>query len=190
MRMHVSALPLAAAALLAVTAGCSTATSSSTASTGSTASTQSTGSTGNTGSTGSTGQAGQVSPSASPGHDTPQDAVAGVFDAELSGRWSQLCTYLSPTKRSSCVSLSSTPTGHLTVGGAVISGDLALVKVTGTICMTGNGCASNTNPSTGMPTRSKTFRQAYENALNGSSTFSPVPCIKINGTRYVNTASQ
>jgi len=187
MRIGVSVLPLAAAAFVVVTAGCSAATSSSTAST------VSTGSAVSTGSTGSTGQPGQASRSASPGHNTPQQAAAGVIHAELSGHWSQVCNYLSPSQRSSCVSLklasSSTMKGEINVVGAVISGDLALVKVTGRICITRNGCFSNADPSAGMPTLSETFKQAYDHALNAGG-LSPVPCIKINGKWYVNSTSE
>lgn len=190
MRIGVSVLPLAAAAFVVVTAGCSAATGSST---GSTVSTGTTVSTGSNGSTGSTGQAGQATHSASPGHNTPQQAAAGVIHAELSGHWSQVCDYLSPNQRSSCVSLklssSSTVKGKINVVGAVISGDLALVKVTGRICINGNGCVSNADPSAGMPTSSETFKQAYDNALNAGG-LSPVPCIKINGKWYVNSTSE
>ncbi|HEY6311232.1 MAG TPA: hypothetical protein VIY52_10575 [Streptosporangiaceae bacterium] len=194
MRIGVSVLPLAAAAFVVVAAGCSAAaTSSSTASTVSTGSTGNTVSTGSNGSTGSTGQAGQASRSASPGHNTPQQAAAGVIHAELSGHWSQVCNYLSPSQRPSCVSLklssSSTVKGEINVVGAVISGDLALVKVTGRMCFTRNGCFSNAAPSAGMPTLSETFKQAYDNALNAVG-LSPVPCIKINGKWYVNSTSE
>jgi hypothetical protein len=197
MRIGVSVLPLAVAAFVVVAAGCSAATtSSSTASTvsrGNTVSTGSNGSAGSNGSTGSNGQAGQASRSASPGHNTPQQAAAGVIHAELSGHWSQVCNYLSPSQRSSCASLklssSSTMKGKINVVGAVISGDLALVKVTGRMCITRNGCFSNADPSAGMPTSSETFKQAYDNALNAGG-LSPVPCIKINGKWYVNSTSE
>lgn len=80
-------------------------------------------------------------------------------------------------------------TGTATVGGETISGPEALVAVTGSMCSTTIGCASNSDPSTGMPNSQVTFIQAYDQALNNnSSIFSPVPCIEDNGMWYINAA--
>ena len=62
------------------------------------------------------------------------------------------------------------------------------MKVTGRICVNGNGCFSNADPSAGMPTPSETFKQAYDSALNAGG-LSPVPCIRVNGKWYVNSTS-
>ena len=183
MRASGSAVLFAAAAFAVLVTGCSTAASSGSGNTtGSTA-----GSTAVSTAT-STGQA-VASPSLSPGHDTPEDVAAGIIRAELAGNWTLLCSYIAPAQRASCNGVKlSTPKGKATVDGAVISGRLALVKVTGKICFTGSECQGNTNPEAGMPTGSETFRQAYDKLLRNSA-FSPIPCIKINGKWYANAAT-
>jgi hypothetical protein len=128
--------------------------------------------------------------------DTPQDAVNGLIRAERSGNFSLECSYLAPSSQSTCITgFSQAPqsvptlTGTATVVGVVISGDEALVEVTGNACTTGNGCQSNSDPSEGMPTGSTTFAQAYNNAsnppANGNNPMSPVPCELINKSWYV-----
>jgi hypothetical protein len=129
-------------------------------------------------------------------HDTPQDAVAGLLHAELSGNFPLACSYIDPSSQSTCLTEYSqaqsvpTFTGSGTVVGAVISGDKALVEITGNVCTTGNGCQGNSDPSEGMPTGSTTFAQAYNNVFNlpanANSTMSPVPCELINKSWYVN----
>jgi hypothetical protein len=178
MRTSGPAKVLAAAALLAVTAGCSASASSSTGQAGGTA-----------GAT--TPAAGQgAGTSVSSGHDTPQDAVSGVSAAELAGNWPLVCTFWMPAQQATCKNMkpAAKPTGKVTVGGTVVSGDLALVGVTGKVCFTGNHCQGNTDPVAGMPTGSLTFKQAYDKDLNGTA-FSPVPCIRVNGKWYINTST-
>jgi hypothetical protein len=185
MRAGIPAMLLAAAAVLAITAGCSSASSSGAA--GGTAS--------STGSAAGATAAGTASAStgggaAASGVATPQQVVTEFIQNELAGHWSKLCYYFPPAKRPGCSSdagsLSGKPTGKLTVDGAVISGTRALVKVTGHICLSGKSdCQGNTDPELGMPTGSETFLQAYDKAVaNGA--FSPLPCIKVKGQWYVN----
>ena len=122
-----------------------------------------------------------------PGHDTPQDAADGLIQAELAGNLQLACSYFVPAQQASCRGLHmSLPTGHVSVDGAITSGDLALVEITGHVCTSGNGCQTSTDPSLGLPTGSETFKQAYDKALN-SGEFSPVPCKKVNGKWYVNS---
>jgi hypothetical protein len=40
---------------------------------------------------------------------------------------------------------------HIAMGNTVISGQRALVGVTGRLCFPGQGCRSNTDPSAGLP---------------------------------------
>ena len=172
---------LAAAALVIVgLAGCSAAATSS----GGTAS-----STGGTSS--STGGTSSPSKSAAvaPGHDTPEDAADGLIQAELAGNQQLACTYFVPAQQASCRGLQmSLPKGHVSVVGAITSGDLALVEITGQVCVAANQCQTSTNPSLGLPTGSETFVQAYNKALN-SAEFSPVPCKNVNGKWYVDSAA-
>lgn len=123
-----------------------------------------------------------------PGHDTPQDAADGLIQAELSGNQQQACTYFVPSAQSSCRGQQpQLPKGTAAVKGVVMSGDQALVEVTGHICVQTNECQTSTDPTVGMPKGTVTFTQAYQNALNGV-TFTPVPCIKVNGQWYVNNS--
>jgi hypothetical protein len=125
-----------------------------------------------------------------PGHDTPEDAVDGLLQAELAGNWPQACSYLVPRAQAVCNQQASklpAVTGHITVAGGTISGSEALVATTGRVCIGGNGCQSNRDPSAGMPNGQVTFAQAYDRVLStNSSSFSPVPCIEQNGVWYVN----
>src|SRR5689334_25122020 len=83
----------------------------------------------------STANAGTGTGSTAAGFATPQQVVTGFVQTELAGHWSKLCSYFPPAKRSGCGSaagaMSGKPTGKLTVDGAVVSGQRALVKVTG-----------------------------------------------------------
>jgi hypothetical protein len=124
-----------------------------------------------------------------PGHATPADAVEGVIQAELSGNLPQACSYIVPSKRTVCLNSlngqTTAPAGQVSVVNVVTSGNQALVAVTGHDCVNGTQCQSNTDPTVGMPNGSVTFAQAYNEAVTTGS-FSPVPCIEINGKWYVN----
>jgi hypothetical protein len=168
-----------AAATLAVVglAGCTAAASS----TGSTASPSNSASV-----PAQTGGAATVAP----GHDTPQDAADGLIQAELARNQQLLCTYFVPAQQAACRGLQpSLPTGgHVSVVGAITSGDLALVEITGQVCVAANECQTSNDPSVGLPTGSVTFAQAYHKALT-TPEFSPVPCKKVNGQWYVDSQS-
>jgi hypothetical protein len=187
MRVSGSAMLVAAATFTVLLAGCGAAASSGSGNAaGSTA-----GSTAVSTATSTATSAGPAvaSPSASPGHDTPQDVATGIIQAELAGNWALLCSYIAPAQQASCKGAKlPTPKGEATVDGAVISGNRALVKVTGKICFTGGECHGNTNPEAGMPTGSETFGQAYDKQLKNGA-FSPIPCSRINGKWYANAAS-
>jgi hypothetical protein len=121
-----------------------------------------------------------------PGHATPQDAADGLIQAELAGNLQLACSYFVPAQQATCRGLHmSLPKGHVSVAGAVASGDLALVEITGHVCTSGSGCQTNNDASLGLPNGSETFKQAYDKAFN-SGEFSPVPCMKVNGQWYVN----
>lgn len=129
---------------------------------------------------------------ASPGHDRPEDAVDGLIQAELANNGFELCSYLVPSSQQVCDQDEQTSplpafTGNAAPDGNVISGSEALVAVTGSICNSeGSGCASNSDPAGGMPNDQETFAEAYDQALDNSGSFSPVPCIEENGMWYVN----
>jgi hypothetical protein len=185
---RVLAVLISGAALLAIAAGCSASGSSSTGQTGASTSGASTSGPGTSG-TGTSG-ASQGTGTSAADHDTPQAAVSGFSTAELAGNWARVCSFWMPSQQAACRStkLAHVPTGKVTVGNAVISGNLALVGVTGRVCLSKSQCQGNTNPSAGMPTGSVSFQQAYSTDLN-SNAFSPVPCIKVDGKWYLNTTS-
>jgi hypothetical protein len=149
------------------------------------------GNAGNAGNGGAPADSVQPTGDITPGHMTPQDAVAGLIQGELAGDWSQACSYLAPEAQASCDQQApqlSAFTGNATVDGAMVSGTEALVEVTGSMCGAGAGCSSNGYPSTGMPDSQAGFGQVYDQLVSssGSSSFSPVPAIEENGLWYVN----
>jgi hypothetical protein len=124
-----------------------------------------------------------------PGHDTPEEAADGLIQAELAGNLRLACSYAVPAQQANCRGVQvPLPKGHVSVVGALTSGNRALVEITGQICLTGIGCKTSTNPSLGLPTGSQTFTHAYNKTLT-SGGFSPVPCLKVNGKWYVNTST-
>ena len=129
------------------------------------------------------------SSSVSPGHDSPEAAADGFLQGELLRKRALACSYVEPATQSICTSaMSQAPafTGSLAVVSAVISGNLALAEVIGHECTNGAGCSSNANSSSGLPSGSLTFKRAYNEASNSTNSFTPVPCIKVNGMWYVN----
>lgn len=127
-----------------------------------------------------------------PGHGTPEDAVAGLIQAELADNSSLVCSYLVPSSQATCDQQAQQQplpafTGNPTVAGGITSASEALVSVTGSICVAGGACAGNSDPGQGMPDVGVTFAQAYEQALESSGSFSPIPCIEENGMWYANT---
>lgn len=173
---------IATAAVLVVgLAGCGAAATSSRSGTAS-----STGGTASPGTSASATATPGGAATVAPGHDTPEEAADGLIQAELAGNLRLACSYAVPAQQANCRGLQiSLPTGHVSVAGALTSGDRALVEITGHICMSGNGCQTSTNPSLGLPTGSQTFTQAYNKALT-SGGFSPVPCLEVSGKWYVN----
>jgi hypothetical protein len=131
-------------------------------------------------------------PVITPGHSTPEGAVKGLMEGELTNNWTQACSYIMPSTQPTCNQAAlqrelPTFTGNATVDSATISGSEALVAVTGSMCSSTSGCVSNSDPSVGMPDSEVTFNQAYDQVLNtGNGSLSPVPCIEENGMWYIN----
>jgi hypothetical protein len=139
----------------------------------------------------SSSPAAEPAESASPGKNTPEDAVNGLIKGELADNWTLACSYVVPSTQPTCTQAANQLpvfTGNATVAGDTVSGTEALVEVTGSMCSNTTGCASNSIPSTGMPSSQVTFMQAYNQALNNSNILSPVPCIEENGIWYINAS--
>ncbi len=138
-----------------------------------------------------------------PGNDSPADAVDGFYQNELAGDWLAVpppfpsalhgvCSYVIPSAQDLCDAgtVGQGPaTGRVTVGQAVVSGDEALVPVTGNICAPSSPCVSNADPTTGMPLGPSEFAADYQAAVansTGSTTvLSPMPVSEVNGQWYV-----
>lgn len=117
-----------------------------------------------------------------PGHDTPQDAVDGYMTAILAGNPAAACSYVEPSKQAECTSVdpANGNSGSFTIRSAMIStsGILATVAITGSICSQDAGCATNTDPSTGMPADPAQVEQAIAKmTVNRTNQLSPIPCI-------------
>jgi lysophospholipase L1-like esterase len=132
------------------------------------------------------------SPSGSiaPGHATPQEAVDGFFQARFQGNETLACSYASPASRANCSSQNSQEpaiTGNIAFNGADVSGQFALVELTGHLCYPGRACESNTNPLLNMPASPASFQQVYLALVKSTTyTFSPYPCIRVGGMWYIN----
>jgi hypothetical protein len=130
-----------------------------------------------------------------PGHSTPQEAVEGFVQAVVPGNWTLACSYASPDTQQACFQSNANfgpNSGQaISIDGADINGDHALVEVTGTVCNKLVGCVSNLIPSSGMPTGPSDFQASYDAALPSAPhriklIISPIPMIKVNGQWYVN----
>ena len=128
--------------------------------------------------------------SISPGHATPKEAVEGFLHARFEGNETLACSYASPASRASCSSQNSQQpaiNGNIALNDAVVSGNFALVEVTGRLCYPGLGCESNTNPLLGMPPSPASFHRVYDDLVKSTTyTFSPYPCISVGGMWYIN----
>jgi hypothetical protein len=172
------------------------------------------GSTGITGGTGAGTEAG-ASPNANAsgggsgasggsvgGAASPEAAVSGYLTALKDGEDKIACSYTDLSDQAGCESAlqssnySVSSTGVL-LKGQVIQGSRALVSIVGQFCIsvgaatdeTDRHCASNSTPSTGMPTSGRPFSAAYTAALNQpSEALSPVPCVKVGSAWYVNSS--
>ncbi|MGO9341741.1 MAG: hypothetical protein ACLP6E_04370 [Acidimicrobiales bacterium] len=136
--------------------------------------------------------------SVSPGHSSPEDAVDGILTALMTGHSTAWCGYFNPSGESECqqdsTEIQLNITGSYSIKGQVIQGTQALVSLTGNLCFHGNAtgttllqCATDSNPSAGMPPGAGSFAQAYAATANApSNSLSPVPCIEDDRSWYVN----
>jgi molecular chaperone DnaK (HSP70) len=128
-----------------------------------------------------------------PGHTTPQAAVAGYYQSLLNGNYSKtngFCSYVDPAVQNRCVSNLKgvgKGSGNFSVDGAVAQGSKALVEVTGSLTPPKGGPRiSNSNATSGMPQSPAQFDSVYNRLLGSSAiSLSPTLCIKIGGAWYV-----
>jgi hypothetical protein len=133
----------------------------------------------------------------------PTDTVNGFIQASLSNNGRAVCSYFLPADQAACDASASAlkgASGSVKSDSQVIQGNEALVSVTGRICAPyisggssstgGTDCASNSDPSTGMPGNGVSFDQAYAAATSESNnSLSPVPLELVNGKWYLNSGS-
>jgi hypothetical protein len=133
----------------------------------------------------------------------PTDTVNGFIQASLSNNGRAVCSYFLPADQAACDAEASAlkgASGSVQSDSQVIQGNEALVSVTGRICAPyisggssssgGAHCASNSDPSTGMPGNGVSFDQAYAAAISESNnSLSPVPLEQVNGKWYLNSGS-
>jgi hypothetical protein len=128
--------------------------------------------------------------------NSPESTVTGLIQAVTTNNGAAFCTFVPPSELSQCQSSEATLTGgsgHGQVVSQVVQGNEALVAVTGQLCApylatsTGSDCASNSDPTAGMPGNGVTFDQAYAAASSsGFTALSPVALEQINGKWYIN----
>jgi hypothetical protein len=130
----------------------------------------------------------------SPGNESPADAVDGFYQSELAGDWAAVCSYVTPSAQTLCLSGTSgqpAATGTANVGTMVLSadGNEALVSVTGSLCAPSSPCVSNSDASLGMPPSPSQFPADYQaavaNSTSSSTVLSPMPCSQIGGKWFV-----
>jgi hypothetical protein len=126
-----------------------------------------------------------------PGHGSPAAAVAGLYNSELAGDWSDTkgaCSYVQPAAQAICASATSgqgSASGSFQIHATVTQGTEALVEVTGTLSAPGSPTVSNSDPSSGMPSSAADFQTVYANLVNSPATImSPAPCVKVHGQWY------
>ncbi len=137
--------------------------------------------------------AGIVTGCSSSSSDGPSAVAKKTFTAYSKGDYKTACGYIEPDQRARCLSSYSSGSvsgQNIAVHKTVISGDRALVSITGTICVSG-ACQTITDATAGMPTQGVTFDQAWstETGSNAVATDAATPLKRISGKWYVVVAA-
>lgn len=131
--------------------------------------------------------------SASPGHGSPGSVVAGLVASLASKHLKNQCAYVPPDDQAPCRSqVSQVPASQMpyatnfALGYVVISGDKAVVGMTGKFCTPGKSpeCFTNDDPAAIFST-AKSFAALWANAIKPSKIYSLNPCIEIGGKWYM-----
>jgi MFS family permease len=117
------------------------------------------------------------------GHGSPQAAVKGFIGNALQNNWAGACNYEIPSGQSACSSdAPAQQSGYLAVGDGIISGQQALVPVSGTVCKYGD---CETVSGNGIPAGTS-FQAAYLQATNlVNQVPNLVACEEVGGKWYV-----
>lgn len=131
--------------------------------------------------------------SASPGHGSPGSVVAGLVESLPPKHHGDQCAYLPPDDQAQCRSQASQGTAsqgpyvtNFALGYEVISGEKAVVGMTGKFCVPGQSpeCFTNDDPAAIFST-AKSFAALWANAIKPSKIYSLNPCIEIGGKWYI-----
>lgn len=131
--------------------------------------------------------------SASPGHGSPGSVIAGLIATLPSKNHGDQCAYMPPDDQAPCRSqVSQGPASqrpydtNFALGYVVISGDKAVVGMTGKFCSPGQSpeCFTNDNPAA-IFSNAKSFAALWANAIKPSKVYSLNPCIEIGGKWYL-----
>ncbi len=139
-------------------------------------------------------------PTRTPAKGSPQAVMTAYVRALDAGNFSAACGYVVASDQASCKSVMADAGGQLAMpsgviyngfglGYTVIAGTQALVGATGRLCVLTQAqtCVSNSNPAAVLDS-GKSFAALWRQALNApSNAYSPVPCVRMNGTWHVDT---
>lgn len=130
-------------------------------------------------------------------NSSPKGAVIGLLQGFKDKKAAEVCkyTYAGPSVTTQqCITQVAAAlktgsfTGSYKIGNVSVSGDKALVAVTGKFSFLGQ-TIDNSDPNAGLPSGSTTFTDAYGQANESSDNSPTVPLVKINGKWLVNQTS-
>ncbi len=126
--------------------------------------------------------------------NSPADPANTFLTAVNAKNFSKACSAFPKNYYNQCMTDFSqsnsqdTISGIEHVGNYAISGNLAIVTVVGRLCHS-NGvtqtCHDNSNPNAGLPTKGQSFAAVWHFDIYSSTPVPFLPCIRINGTWYL-----
>jgi hypothetical protein len=141
-------------------------------------------------------------PTRAPAEGSPQAVMTAYVRAFDARDFTAECGYVAPSDQAVCKSEAAGAGGQLAMppgavydgfglGYTLVAGARALVGATGQLCVVTQtrNCVSNSNPAAVLDS-GKSFATLWRQALNApGNAYSPVPCVRINGTWYLDTVS-
>jgi hypothetical protein len=141
-------------------------------------------------------------PTRAPAEGSPPAVMTAYVRALDARNFTAACGYVAPADQAACKSEAADAGGQLAMppgavydgfglGYTLIAGARALVGATGQLCVLtqAHNCVSNSNPAAVLDS-GKSFAALWRQALSApANTYSPVPCVRINGTWYLDAAS-
>lgn len=139
-------------------------------------------------------------PASKPVNGSPQGVVTDYVRALDSRDFTGACGYAVPADQTACkAEIAENGSQHamppddtyngFTVGYTLIDGHQALVGATGQLCVLTQAqtCVSNSNPAAVLDS-GKSFAALWTLAVHATSgAYSPIPCVQVSGTWYLDT---